>query len=175
MKIKIILSLIVISFLGTNLIAQKDLKTDKDNVATKKTIKNVKRIINSELLSYEFYTNCSSKALKDGYPKIANQFTDIATMENAHYLRFKDIISKMKVDFKETKPQYVILSTKDNVNSAFQKEEVAIKIYERAIKQAQSDGNKEAEEAFIWANDMEKMHAQIFKKIFDNFDSYKEN
>ncbi len=174
MKNKIILNLIAISVISLNLYSQKDIKTNNDNASSDKTIKNVKRITNSELQAYDYYNACSAKALKEGYPKIAKQFTDIATLENAHYLRFKESLKKMKVNFPETEPEFVVLSTKDNVNTAYQKEEVAIKVYERAIKQAQSEGNKEAEEAFKWANEMEKKHAEIFKDFLDNFDSYKE-
>jgi rubrerythrin len=171
-KILIVLSLMIINI---NLFAQKDEKTDKVNVASDKTIKNIKRIINSELQSNDFYTACSAKALKDGYPQISEQFTVIEKMENEHYVKFKELLAKMNVSFKESKLQFVVLSTKDNVNTAYQKEGVAIKVYERAIKQAETDGNTEAAEAFKWANTMEKTHSETFKKILDNFDSYKES
>jgi rubrerythrin len=176
MKKLIILCLILVYSISSsfNLFCQQNSASDKKEPSESKTIQNIKKIIISELQSYQFYKACGKKANEEGYSKIAKQFYDIAEMENEHYKRFKELLTKLKVDFKETKPNFVILSTKDNIKTSYNLELVAIKVYERSINQANIDLIKEAVEDYNWAMAMEKVHSDIFKKILENFDSYKD-
>jgi rubrerythrin len=173
MKNKLILIIVAISFLSLKILAQGDTKTKVENNSPNKTITILEKNINSELQAFKYYSACSQKALKEGYPKVAEEFSDIASQENSHYKRFKDILKKRKIEFTETEPKYVVLSTRDNVSTSYHLEEVADNVYENDIKQAESVGYKDVAEGYKWAQAMEKTHKDIFKNLFDNFDSYK--
>ena len=168
--------LIIISsliFYNVDLHSQTKIKEEDGPSSAFKTIANLKKNINSELLSYKYYSACSQKAMKEGYQRISEEFNAIALQENLHYIKYKELLEEMKFTFIETEPAFTILSTKENLAASVLSEELSIRDYEKDITLAESEGFKEIAESYKWAQKMEAVHKEMFEKLIDNFAAYK--
>jgi rubrerythrin len=47
-------------------------------------------------------------------------------------------------------------------------------MYPEMIEAAKEEGNKTAERSFVYANEVEKIHAELYQKALDNLDSPEE-
>jgi rubrerythrin len=47
-------------------------------------------------------------------------------------------------------------------------------MYPKMLEAAKAEGNKEAERSFYYANEVEKIHAQLYQKLLDNLGTAKE-
>ena len=124
--------------------------------------KNLQEAFAGESQANRKYLAFSKKADREGYPQVAKLFRAAAEAETVHahaHLRTLGGINK----------------TADNLKEAIAGETHEFKnMYPEMIEAAQAEGNKAAERSFTYANEVEKVHADLFQKALDNLDNLEE-
>ncbi len=109
------------------------------------------------------YLAFAAKADAEGFAQAARLFRAAAEAETVHahaHLR------AMKG----------IRSTKENLQEAIAGETHEFKsMYPAMIETAKAEGQKEAERSFNFANEVEKIHAQLYQQMLDALDTAKES
>jgi rubrerythrin len=99
---------------------------------------------------------------KEGYPQVAKLFSSAAEAETIHAHNHLKALKGIR-------------STKENLVEAVAGETHEFEnMYPRMLEDAKSEGNKEAERSFSYANEVEKIHAQLYQKLLDNLAPAKE-
>lgn len=108
------------------------------------------------------YLAFAEKADKEGYPQVAKLFRAAGAAETVHahaHLRALGEIGK----------------TADNLKVAVEGETHEFKqMYPEMIKDAKEEGNKTAERSFVYANEVEQVHAKLYQNALENLDSLEE-
>lgn len=108
------------------------------------------------------YLAFAAAADKEGYPQVAKLFRAAAEAETIHAHNHLKALKGIK-------------STKDNLLEAIAGETHEFNnMYPKMLEVAKSEGNKEAERSLYYANEVEKIHAQLYKKLSDNLGAAKE-
>ena len=123
------------------------------------TSQNLKEAFAGESQANRKYLAFAMRADDEGYPQIAKLFRAAAEAETIHahnYLRVMGAIKK----------------TADNLRRAIEGETAEFEsMYPAFIKQAAEEGNTQAERNFKYANEVEKIHAQLYKKALQTLDN----
>ena len=105
------------------------------------------------------YLAFAEKAEKEGYPQIAKLFRAAGAAETVHAHAHLRALGEVG-------------STADNLKVAVAGETHEFKnMYPEMIMDAKEEGNKTAERSFIFANEVEKVHAELYQNALDNMDS----
>jgi rubrerythrin len=127
-----------------------------------KTDQNLQDAFAGESQANRKYLAFAKKADREGYKQVAKLFRAAAEAETVHahsHLQNMDAIG----------------STADNLRDAVSGETHEFKsMYPQMISDARSEGRDKAEQAFIYANEVEKVHASLYQKALDNLDSLPE-
>lgn len=133
------------------------------------TKKNLKSAFAGESQANRKYLAFAKKAEDEGYLQIAKLFKAAAEAETVHALNHLRILGE-------------ITSTANNIKAAISGETHEFEsMYPEFINVAKQEGNKQAVWSFNVANKVEKIHADLFKKIdaslnagkkLDNVDYY---
>ena len=108
------------------------------------------------------YLAFADKAEKEGYPQIAKLFRAAGAAETVHAHAHLRALGE-------------IGNTADNLKVAVAGETHEFKnMYPEMIEDAKEEGNKTAERSFIFANEVEKVHAELYQNALDNMDSLEE-
>ena len=108
------------------------------------------------------YLAFAAAADKEGYPQVAKLFRAAAEAETIHAHNHLRALKGIK-------------STKENLLEAITGETHEFKtMYPKMLEAAKAEGNKEAERSFYLANEVEKIHAQLYQKLLDNLGAAKE-
>ena len=108
------------------------------------------------------YLAFGAAADKEGYPQVAKLFRAAAEAETIHAHNHLRALKGIK-------------STKENLLEAIAGETHEFKnMYPKMLETAKAEGNKEAERSFHYANEVEKIHAQLYQKLSDNLGATKE-
>jgi rubrerythrin len=108
------------------------------------------------------YLAFAKKADKEGYKQVAKLFRAAAEAETVHAHNHLKQLDGIK-------------STKENLEAAMTGESFEFQtMYPQMIKDAEEEGNKGALRSFNFANDVEKVHADLYKKALDNLGSNEE-
>jgi rubrerythrin len=109
------------------------------------------------------YLAFAVKADKEGYPQVARLFRAAAEGETVHahnHLRALKGVS----------------GTAQNLEAAIAGETHEFeRMYPKMIEAARAEGNKEAERTFVYANEVEKVHAKLYQKLRDGLGSSQES
>ncbi|NIS63272.1 MAG: rubrerythrin family protein [Proteobacteria bacterium] len=109
------------------------------------------------------YLAFSAKADQEGYPQVARMFRAAAEAETVHAHNHLRALKGIQ-------------STKENLQEAISGETHEFKsMYPEMIEAAQAEGNKEAERTFNYANEVEKVHAQLYTKLLDTLSTSQES
>lgn len=101
------------------------------------------------------YLAFAAKAEKEGYKNIARLFRAIAEAETIHALKHLEVAGKVG-------------STAENLKTAQQGEHYEFtQMYPEFMKQAETEGNKNALRTFDVANESEKVHGTLYEKAFN--------
>lgn len=101
------------------------------------------------------YLAYSRKAEKEGYKQVAKLFRAAAEAETVHALNHLRIMGEIR-------------STAQNLDSAVSGETFEFKkMYPAYLKTAQQEGEKQAAWSFNVANEVEQIHAGLFKKAVE--------
>ena len=108
------------------------------------------------------YLAFAEKADKEGYPQVAKLFRAAGAAETVHAHAHLRALGE-------------IGNTADNLKVAVAGETHEFKnMYPEMIKDAKEEGNKTAERSFVFANEVEQVHAELYQKALDNLDSLEE-
>ncbi len=121
-----------------------------------KTLKNLADAFAGESQANRKYLAFARKADLDGYPQIAKLFRAAAGAETVHALNHLKAMDGIK-------------STEENLKAAVSGETFEFKeMYPRMIEEAKSENAEKARESFVFANKVEQVHAELYKKYLDN-------
>jgi rubrerythrin len=109
------------------------------------------------------YLAYAAKADQEGFPQAARLFRAAAEAETVHahnHLRALKAIG----------------NTKENLSDAIAGETHEFKkMYPEMIAAAKAEGHKDAERSFSYANEVEKIHAQLYQKVLDSLGGKQED
>ncbi len=121
-----------------------------------KTEENLKAAFAGESQANRKYLAFAKKAEEEGYKQVAKLFRAAAEAETVHAHNHLRELKGIK-------------STKENLEEAINGESYEFQsMYPDMIKAAQEEGNKSAERSFHIANEVEKVHANLYKKALEN-------
>lgn len=127
-----------------------------------KTEKNLKEAFAGESQANRKYLAFAKKAEEEGFIGIAKLFKAAAEAETIHAHNHLRELGGIK-------------STKENLLEAINGETFEFqKMYPQMIEEAKEEGYEGALRSFVYANEVEKVHAQLYKKALENMDK-KEN
>jgi rubrerythrin len=126
-----------------------------------KTTENLKAAFAGESQANRKYLAFAAKADQEGYPQIARLFRAAAEAETIHAHNHLRALKAIR-------------STKENLQEAIAGESHEFKhMYPQMIAEAQAEGEKEAERSFNYANEVEKVHAQLYEKALRTMEEKK--
>ena len=108
------------------------------------------------------YLAFSKKAEQEGFPGVARLFHAAAAAETVHAHNHLRVLEGIK-------------STVENLKEAIEGEFYEFtKMYPEFIKEAKTDGNESAERSFKYANEVEIVHHELFKKALELLENGKD-
>ncbi len=109
------------------------------------------------------YLAFAKKADEEGFPQAARLFRAAAEAETIHAHNHLRALKGVG-------------STADNLKEAVSGETHEFThMYPEMIEAAKAEANKEAERTFSYANEVEKIHADLYQKLLDNLGKDQEN
>jgi len=128
-----------------------------------KTDQHLKEAFAGESQANRKYLAFAAKADQEGLPQVGRLFRAAAEAETVHAHSHLRVLGGIK-------------STKENLQAAVAGETHEFKsMYPEMIEAAKSEGNKQAERTFHFANEVEKIHAQLYQKLLDGLGKPQEN
>lgn len=123
-----------------------------------KTLQDLKDAFAGESQANRKYLAFAKQAEKEGYPAAAKLFRAAAAAETVHahaHLRAMGGIQ----------------STSENLREAISGETYEFRsMYPEMIEDARREGEKEAEQSFAFANEVEQIHARLYQDLLDNLE-----
>lgn len=127
-----------------------------------KTEKNLLEAFAGESQANRKYLAFAKKADQEGYPQAAKLFRAAAEAETVHAHNHLRALGAIR-------------STAQNLKEAVEGETHEFKeMYPAMIQEAEAEGNQDAKRSFVYANEVEKVHAGLYQKALDNLDSLEE-
>ncbi|MCK4603765.1 MAG: rubrerythrin family protein [Deltaproteobacteria bacterium] len=127
-----------------------------------KTEQNLLEAFVGESQANRRYLAFAKRAEKEGCPQIAKLFKAVAEAETVHALAHLRVLGQVK-------------STAENLKQAIEGETHEFtSMYPAMIDTAKEEGNKAAELTFSYANQVEKVHADLYQKALDNMEALEE-
>ncbi len=121
-----------------------------------RTEKNLEEAFAGESQANRKYLAFAKQADKEGYPQIARLFRAAAEAETVHAHAHLKALGGIN-------------STVENLKTAISGETHEFKsMYPGMIEDAKKEGNKDAEKSFVYANQVEEVHAGLYKKALEN-------
>ncbi len=121
-----------------------------------KSEKNLKEAFAGESQANRKYLAFAKKAEEEGYKAVAKLFKAAAEAETVHAHSHLREFGGIK-------------TTKENLLEAINGETHEFQnMYPKMIEEAEAEGNKSAKRSFVYANEVEKIHAGLYQKAFDN-------
>ena len=128
-----------------------------------KTEQALKEAFAGESQANRKYLAFAAKADQEGHPQIARLFRAAAEAETVHAHNHLRALLGIK-------------STEENLEEAISGETHEFKsMYPAMIQTAKAEGHKQAERSFVYANDVEKIHAELYQKLLGNLGSQTES
>ena len=122
------------------------------------TQENLQEAFAGESQANRRYLFFADKADKEGYPQIARLFRATADAETVHARSHFAAMGG-------------IGETKDNLGAAIEGENYEFtQMYPGFIKQAESENKKRAQMSFEFANEVEKVHHELYQKAFETLE-----
>ncbi|MCK5511694.1 MAG: rubrerythrin family protein [Thermodesulfovibrionia bacterium] len=127
-----------------------------------KTEKNLQDAFAGESQANRKYLAFAKRAEKEGYKQVAKLFRAAAEAETVHAHNHLKELGGIK-------------STRENLETAIHGESYEFqKMYPQMIEEAKAEDNKSALRSFNFANEVEKIHADLYKKALDALGNNKE-
>ena len=121
-----------------------------------KTLKNLSEAFAGESQANRKYLAFAKKAEREGFPQVAKLFKAAANAETVHAHNHLKAMGGIK-------------STEENLKEAVSGETFEFeKMYPGMIEDAKNENEDKAKMSFIYANKVEQIHADLYKKYLDN-------
>ncbi len=121
-----------------------------------KTEQNLQEAFAGESQANRKYLAFAKKAEEEGYPQVAKLFRAAAEAETVHAHNHLRELGGIK-------------STRENLEAAISGESYEFQnMYPQMIEDAKQEGNEGALRSFNFANEVEKIHAELYKKALEN-------
>jgi rubrerythrin len=121
-----------------------------------KTEQNLREAFAGESQANRRYLAFAKQAEKEGHPQVAKLFRAAAEAETVHAHAHLRTLGEVR-------------STAENLKEAVAGETHEFKkMYPAMIAEAKKEGEKAAERSFTYANEVEKVHANLYQKALDN-------
>jgi len=120
-----------------------------------KTLKNLKAGFVAESQAHQRNLAFAMKAEQDGLPQIAGLFRAVAEAEGIHAYNHLRLLGG-------------ISDTQENLEAAFERENLAQSTYPQFIREANEEGNTAVAKIFSYSRDVEKGHAKLYKKALEH-------
>ncbi len=123
------------------------------------TKENLQEAFAGESQANRKYLAFAKKADMEGYPQIARLFRAAAAAETVHAHAHLNAMGGVK-------------TTAENLKAAIEGETHEFKnMYPAMIQTAKDENEKIAERSFTYANEVEKVHAELYQKALDSMDN----
>ncbi len=120
------------------------------------TLKNLQDAFAGESQANRKYLAFAKKAEQEGFSQVAKLFRAAAEAETIHAHNHLKELNGIK-------------STRENLEAAISGESYEFqKMYPRMIEEANSEGNAKALRSFTLANEVEKVHAQLYQAALES-------
>jgi rubrerythrin len=127
-----------------------------------KTEKNLQEAFAGESQANRKYLAFAAKADEEGFSQVAKLFRAAAAAETVHAHAHLRVLGGIK-------------GTEDNLKEAISGEtHEFMNMYPQMIEDAREEGNKAAQMSFQYANVVEKIHAELYKKASEAMDGLAE-
>ena len=127
-----------------------------------KTEQNLKDAFAGESQANRKYLAFSEKAKREGYPQVAKLFRAAAEAETVHAHAHLRTLKGIR-------------STAENLQEAISGETYEFKsMYPAMIEEAKAEDESAALRSFSYANEVEKVHADLYKKALNNLNTLEE-
>ena len=131
--------------------ADKLLPHEVSGVKGTRTLQNLRAGFVGESQAHFRNLAFAMKAEQDGYPQAARLFRAIAEAEAVHAFNHFRLLG-------------AVADTQENLESAFEKENLAGKRYPQFVVEANEEGNSGVATVMGYSRDVEKGHARLYKK-----------
>lgn len=122
------------------------------------TENNLKTSFAGESQANRKYLACAKKADEEGFTGVAKLFRAAAEAETIHAMS-------------QLKALGIVKTTAENLKGAIEGETYEFtEMYPGFIAEAEKEGNTQAKRAFEFANEAEKVHADLYKKALENLE-----
>lgn len=127
---------------------------------SEKTKKNLMEAFAGESQANRKYLAFAKKAEQEGYIGAAKLFRAAAAAETVHAHSHLRALGEIK-------------TTKENLEEAISGEtHEFVSMYPKMIEEAKEEGQKIAENSFVFANKVEKIHAELYKNALSNLENF---
>jgi rubrerythrin len=116
-----------------------------------KTLNNLKSGFVAESQAHLRNLTFAMKAEQEGYPQVARLFRAIAEAEAVHAFNHFRLLG-------------AVSGTQDNLESAFERENLAASTYPQFVREANEEDNTSVAMVLSYSRDVEKGHAALYKK-----------
>ncbi|MCX6273138.1 MAG: rubrerythrin family protein [Bacteroidetes bacterium] len=128
-----------------------------------KTIENLKVAFKGESNASAKYAAYAQKAREEGFPAIAVLFTAASEAEKIHAGNHAKVLEKLGVKPEEVKPEFQVLTTKENLQDAITGEGYEMEtMYPGFLTVAEEEKANDAKTSFTFALDTEKKHHSFY-------------
>jgi len=131
--------------------AEKLVPHEVSGVKGTKTLNNLKAGFVAESQAHLRNLTFAMKAEQEGYPQVARLFRAIAEAEAVHAFNHFRLLGAAS-------------GTQENLESAFERENLAASTYPQFIREANEEGNTSVATVLGYSRDVEKGHAKLYKK-----------
>jgi len=131
--------------------AEKLVPYDAPGIKGTKTLNNLKAGFIAESQAHLRNLAFAMKAEQEDYSQVARLFRAIAEAEAVHAFNHLRLLG-------------TVSGTQDNLESAFERENLAASTYPQFVKAANEEGNTSVAKTFSYSRDVEKGHANLYKK-----------
>jgi rubrerythrin len=120
-----------------------------------KTLKNLKDGFVAESQAHQRNLAFAMKAEQEGYRQVARLFRAVAEAEGVHAFNHLRLLGGVS-------------ETQENLETAFERENLASSTYPQFIKEANEEANAHVAMIFSYSRDVERGHAKLYEKALQN-------
>jgi rubrerythrin len=135
--------------------ADKITQYEAPGIKGAKTLKDIQEGFVAESKAHMRNLAFALKAEEEGYPQIAKLFRVIAESEGIHTFHHLDILN-------------AVANTQENLQAAFERENLAKQAYPAFIKDAEEEDNTRVAMMFSYHRDVEREHAKLYEKAMQH-------
>ena len=135
--------------------AEKLVSHEVPGIKGTKTLENLKTGFVAESQAHQRNLAFALKAEQEDFPQMARLFRAVAEAEGIHAFNHLRLLGGVS-------------DTQENLESAFERENLASQTYPQFIKDANEEGNTAVAKIFSYSRDVESGHAKLYKKALEH-------